>query len=106
MKKLATILLMTATLSSAHALWTGPSSALRPIIKETPTMLKELSIKKICGIIKTTGLAKRSFIEANRGDIVRITGLKPKSSYAKGCAYGKVTTKNYGRKIHVSRYEF
>tara|TARA_B100000683_G_C12480552_1_gene551223 strand:+ start:1099 stop:1419 length:321 start_codon:yes stop_codon:yes gene_type:complete len=106
MKKLMTILLMTATFSSAHALWSGPISSLRPIIKETPTMLKELSIKKICGIIKTTGLAKRPFIEADRGDIVGITGLKPKSSYAKGCAYGKVTTKNYGRKIHVSRYEF
>ena len=64
MKKLMTILLMTATLSSAHALWSVPIKALRPIIKETPTILKELSTKKICGIIKTTGLAKRPVIEA------------------------------------------
>ena len=105
MKKLMTILLITVTLNSAQAFWTGPNSVMRPIIKEKQKMIKELSTKKICGIIKQTGFSKRAVIEANRGDIVRITGLKPKAQYAKGCAYGKVTTKKYRRKIHVSRYE-
>ena len=106
MKKLMTILLVTATFSSAHAIWSGPSGGLGPIFKSTPKRLKELSPKKVCGVIRTTGFAKRAFIETNQGDVVRIKGLLPKVEYAKGCAYGKVTTRNYRRTIFVSKYRF
>ena len=106
MKKLMTILLMTATVTSANAIWSGPNGGLGPIFKKAPKMIKELSTKKVCGIIKTSGFAKRAFIESDRGDIVRITGLRPNVDYAEGCAYGKVRTKNYRRTIHVTRYDF
>ena len=106
MKKLMTILLMTATFSSAHAILPESIGGLGPIFEKTPKMLKKISPKKICGVIRTDGFVKGAFIESNRGDIVRITGLRPKVHHASGCAYGKVRTKNYRRTIHVSRYEF
>ena len=106
MKKLMTILLMTVSFSSAHAILPGSIGGLGPIFKNTPKMLKKISPKKICGVIRTDGFAKGAFIESNRGDTVRITGLRPRVNHAEGCAYGKVTTRNYRRTIHVSRYKF
>ena len=46
MKKLMTILLVTATFSSAHAIWSGPSGGLGPIFKSTPKRLKEWDKKR------------------------------------------------------------
>ena len=106
MKNLMIILLMATSFNSAHAIWAGPIGDMDCFGKNAPKFFKKITSKKICGVIRTNGFAKGAFIEADEGDIVRITGLRPKVHYADGCAYGKVKTKNYRRTIHVSRYEF